>query len=92
MPPRRSGASRAFAAASAAAGVKVQVFGQSTDNARAFWNWQFIENLPELPQTRKMLMAACDVRLPVQLTQNDLDAVIDVLLGALQTATGTQAA
>lgn len=83
---------RAFAAASAAAGVKVQVFGQSTDNARAFWNWQFIENLPELPQTRKMLMAACDVRLPVQLTQNDLDAVIDVLLGALQTATGTQAA
>ncbi len=83
---------RAFAAASAAAGVKVQVFGQSTDNARAFWNWQFIENLPELPQTRKMLMAACDVRLPVQLTQNDLDAVIDVLLGALQAATGTQAA
>ncbi len=83
---------RAFAAASAAAGVKVQVFGQSTDNARAFWNWQFIENLPELPQTHKMLMAACDVRLPVQLTQNDLDAVIDVLLGALQTATGTQAA
>lgn len=83
---------RTFAAAGAAAGVKVQVFGQSTDNARAFWNWQFIEDLPELPQTRKMLMAACDVRLPVQLTQNDLDAVIDVLLGALQAATGTQAA
>jgi dTDP-4-amino-4,6-dideoxygalactose transaminase len=83
---------RAFAAASAAAGVKVQVFGQSTDNARAFWNWQFIENLPELPQTRKMLMTACDVRLPVQLTPNDLDAVIDVLLGAVQAATGSVAA
>jgi dTDP-4-amino-4,6-dideoxygalactose transaminase len=83
---------RAFAAASAASGVKVQVFGQSTDNARAFWNWQFIENLPELPQTRKMLMTACDVRLPVQLTPNDLDAVIDVLLGAVQAATGSVAA
>ena len=83
---------RAFAAASAAAGVKVQVFGQSTDNARAFWNWQFIEHLPELPQTRKMLMTACDVRLPVQLKPNDLDAVIDVLLGAVQAATGSVAA
>lgn len=83
---------RTFAATSAAAGVKVQVFGQSTDNARAFWNWQFIEDLPELPQTRRMLMTACDVRLPVQLTTSDLDAVIDVLLGAVQTAKGVRAA
>jgi dTDP-4-amino-4,6-dideoxygalactose transaminase len=30
---------RAFADAAAARGVKVQVFGLSTDNARAFWNW-----------------------------------------------------
>ncbi|MFT6089177.1 DegT/DnrJ/EryC1/StrS family aminotransferase [Sulfitobacter sp.] len=85
-------ATRAFADASAAAGVKVQVFGQSTDNARAFWNWQFIENLPDLPQTRKMLMTACDVRLPVHLKLSDLDAVINVLLGAVQTAAGTKAA
>ncbi len=83
---------RAFASASAAAGVKVQVFGQSTDNARAFWNWQFIEDLPELPQTRRMLMSACDVRLPVHLTPDDLDAVVDVLLGAVQAATDAQAA
>ncbi|SFS40594.1 dTDP-4-amino-4,6-dideoxygalactose transaminase [Sulfitobacter marinus] len=83
---------RAFANASAAAGVKVQVFGQSTDNARAFWNWQFIESLPDLPQTRKMLMTACDVRLPVHLTPRDLDAVIDVLLGAVQNAASSEAA
>ncbi|MEM9638940.1 MAG: aminotransferase class I/II-fold pyridoxal phosphate-dependent enzyme, partial [Pseudomonadota bacterium] len=56
-----------FARAADAAGVKVQIFGQSADNARAFWNWQFIEDLPELPQTRAMLMRACDVRLPVRL-------------------------
>ncbi len=83
---------RAFASASAAAGVKVQVFGQSTDNARAFWNWQFIEDLPELPQTRRMLRSACDVRLPVHLTQGDLDAVVDVILGAVHAATDAQAA
>jgi len=83
---------RAFAAASAAAGVKVQVFGQSADNARAFWNWQFIEDLPDLPQTRKMLMSACDVRLPVHLKIDDLDAVVDVLLGAIMAVTNAEAA
>ena len=83
---------RAFADASAKAGVKVQVFGQSTDNARAFWNWQFIQDLPDLPQTRAMLMTACDVRLPVQLQPAELDAIVNVLLGALATVTKSAAA
>jgi hypothetical protein len=74
---------RNFAAAADAAGVKVQVFGMNADNARAFWNWQFIPNLPELPQTRAMLMRACDVRLPVRLKQPELDAIVDVLLTAI---------
>lgn len=81
-----------FAATASQAGVKVQVFGQSSDNARAFWNWQFIKDLPELPQTRAMLMRACDVRLPVQLTKDQLDAVCDVLLTALAEAARAQAA
>lgn len=72
-----------FAESAGNAGVKVQVFGQSADNARAFWNWQFIKDLPELPKTRAMLMKACDVRLPVQLTIADCDAIADVLLKAL---------
>ncbi|MDW3222954.1 MAG: aminotransferase class I/II-fold pyridoxal phosphate-dependent enzyme [Paracoccaceae bacterium] len=80
-----------FAAFAGQAGVKVQVFGQSADNARAFWNWQFIENLPELPQTRAMLMHACDVRLPVQLSRGELDAVIGVLLDAADKAAPSKA-
>ncbi len=81
-----------FVAAAAAGGVKVQVFGASADNARAFWNWQFIPDLPELPQTRKMLMRACDVRLPVHLPVHTLDAVANVLLSAITTARKPQAA
>ena len=76
-----------FVSAAAAEGVKVQVFGASADNARAFWNWQFIPDLPELPQTRKMLMRACDVRLPVHLPTHTLNAVADVLLHAVTAAT-----
>ncbi|WP_415403633.1 DegT/DnrJ/EryC1/StrS family aminotransferase [Tateyamaria sp. SN3-11] len=77
----------AFVAAAGADGVKVQVFGASADNARAFWNWQFIPDLPELPQTRKMLMRACDVRLPVHLPTDTLNTVADVLLHAVASAT-----
>jgi dTDP-4-amino-4,6-dideoxygalactose transaminase len=79
---------RAFAAAAEAKGVKVQVFGLSEDNARAFWNWQFIPDLPELPQTRAMLMQACDVRLPVRLSRAELDAVADILLEAMSEVAG----
>ena len=79
----------AFAQAAAARGVKVQVFGQSTDNARAFWNWQFIPGpAPELPRTRAMLMRACDCRLPARLTKSDLDFISDALLDAAQQVTG----
>ncbi|MFO7921724.1 MAG: aminotransferase class I/II-fold pyridoxal phosphate-dependent enzyme [Nioella sp.] len=80
---------RAFAEAAAARGVKVQVFGLSTDNARAFWNWQFIPgDRPDLPRTREMLMRACDVRLPAQLTTPDLDFIAGALLSAAEDIKG----
>lgn len=79
---------RAFATAAEARGVKVQVFGASADNARAFWNWQFIADLPELPKTRAMLMRACDVRLPVRLTRAELDIIADILLAAMAEVAG----
>jgi dTDP-4-amino-4,6-dideoxygalactose transaminase len=71
-------------------GVKVQVFGRSSDNARAFWNWQFLEEVPDLPKTRAMLMSACDVRLPVQLQDSDLDAICDLLDASMDAATRHQ--
>ncbi|WP_171177330.1 DegT/DnrJ/EryC1/StrS aminotransferase family protein [Ruegeria sp. HKCCA4633] len=79
---------RTFAAASEARGVKVQVFGLSEDNARAFWNWQFLPEKFELPQTRAMLMKACDVRLPVRLTREELDVIADILLASVGEVTG----
>lgn len=78
----------AFANLAAERGVKVQVFGQSKDNARAFWNWKFIDDLPDLPKTRAMLMRACDVRLPVRLTRSELDVIADIILDAVHDAKG----
>ncbi|MEL6645746.1 MAG: aminotransferase class I/II-fold pyridoxal phosphate-dependent enzyme [Pseudomonadota bacterium] len=73
---------RAFAEVAGQAGVKVQVFGMSADNARAFWNWQFLGDVPELPRTRAMLMRSCDVRLPARLTGAECDFTAEVLMGA----------
>ncbi|MGB8624142.1 MAG: aminotransferase class I/II-fold pyridoxal phosphate-dependent enzyme [Paracoccaceae bacterium] len=80
---------RAFQDAAKARGIAVQVFGLSDDNARAFWNWRFIDDLPDLPQTRAMLMRACDVRLPARLTRAELDVIAGVLIDAAEEVKGT---
>src|SRR6056297_4835 len=83
---------RAFASAAAALGVKVQIFGMSTDNARAFWNWRFLpEASGELPGTRAMLMRACDTRLPARLTRDELDVIADALIAAAHDVMGVGA-
>lgn len=71
-----------FQAAAKARGISVQVFGMSQDNARAFWNWEFLGPTPDLPKTRAMLMRACDCRLPARLTQPELDFIATALTGA----------
>jgi dTDP-4-amino-4,6-dideoxygalactose transaminase len=72
----------AFVAQAADHGVSVQVFGLTQNNARAFWNWEFLGPQPDLPQTRAMLMRACDVRLPARLTLEDCDYIANALCTA----------
>ncbi len=80
---------RAFANAAAARGVKVQVFGLSADNARAFWNWHFLPGeTPDLPRTRAMLMRACDTRLPARLKRTELDLIAGALTSAADDVMG----
>ena len=81
-----------FQATTQDAGLNVQIFGRSSDNARAFWNWQFLEHTGDLPKTRAMLMKACDVRLPARLTLSDCDAVAAVILRGATAATQEAAA
>ena len=78
----------AFQHAAKARGVHIQIFGLSDGNARAFWNWHFLGPAPDLPQTRAMLMRACDTRLPARLTRPDLDFIADALIAAAEDAMG----
>lgn len=72
----------AFQAEAKTRNISVQVFGLSEGNARAFWNWEFLGPQPELPQTRAMLMRACDVRLPTRLSTEELDYIAQGLIAA----------
>ena len=78
----------AFQQAAKARGVAVQIFGLSAGNARAFWNWQFLGDPPDLPMTRAMLMRACDTRLPARLTRPELDFIAEALLAAAEDVKG----
>lgn len=79
---------RRFMATAKSEGLPVSIFGLSTDNARAFWNWHFIGDIPDLPLTKAMLMRTCDVRLPARLTQTDLNYIIAALQRAVAAVKG----
>jgi hypothetical protein len=78
----------AFLQEAKARGVSAQIFGLSEGNARAFWNWQFLGDPPDLPLTRAMLMRACDTRLPARLTRPELDFIADALISAASRVKG----
>jgi dTDP-4-amino-4,6-dideoxygalactose transaminase len=73
---------RAFQAEARGLGAPVSIFGLSEGNARAYWNWHFLPEMPDLPRTRAMLMRACDIRLPARLTPEHCDALAGAILAA----------
>lgn len=64
-------------------GIEMQVFGHS-DNARYFRNWKYsYHNPPSLPQTEEVITAACDFRIPLTFSKNDLHDIADIIRGLL---------
>lgn len=71
---------KAFESLTQERGVPVQTIGLSANNARAFWNWEYIGEQNDLERTREILMRACDVRLPVRLDRESLDMIANVIV------------
>lgn len=83
---------RQFETLAREAGAPVKIIGLASDNARAFWNWEFIEPEGDLSQTRKVLQRACDVRMPVRLGVEELEFVANAIVNAAAEAKGNTAA
>jgi dTDP-4-amino-4,6-dideoxygalactose transaminase len=54
------------------------------DNARSFWNWGFLGNIPYLPITTKELSTACDMRLCASFTEAHLYYIADRIINAAE--------
>jgi dTDP-4-amino-4,6-dideoxygalactose transaminase len=65
-------------------GLPLSAIGVDPENARAFWNWSYLENRSDLPETRASLMNTCDMRLSLSLTTEHLDYIADTILAALR--------
>ena len=56
-------------------GVKIQIFGID-DNARDFRNWQYsFDETPDLENTADIIACACDLRLPMTFTLEDIELI-----------------
>lgn len=60
-------------------GIELQVFGHS-DNARYFRNWKYsFHKTPDLKQTEDIITAACDFRIPLTFTTDDIQTIADII-------------
>ncbi|MGB4834373.1 MAG: aminotransferase class I/II-fold pyridoxal phosphate-dependent enzyme [Candidatus Moraniibacteriota bacterium] len=64
-------------------GVSLYVFGLHEGNARVFWNWKFIGNIPELPKTRSMLIKACDIRIPLTFGEDKIRTIANIVVKSI---------
>ncbi len=76
-----------FVKACADKGLKIQIFGLN-DNARDFRNWLYsYDEKPDLEKTSQVISCACDLRLPITFTLDDIEligAIINQVMAEMQ--------
>ncbi|MBC8352360.1 MAG: aminotransferase class I/II-fold pyridoxal phosphate-dependent enzyme [Planctomycetes bacterium] len=53
-------------------GIKISLLGLSEHNARCFWRWRFFDHNESCPNPRQLLMRTADMRLPLQLSDDNI--------------------
>ncbi len=70
-------------------GVIIQVFGRN-NNARDFRNWQYsFDDLPACEKTADIISFACDLRLPISFTQEDIELIGAIIIETMAEITAT---
>lgn len=64
-------------------GIAISIVGLDPDNARAYWNWEYLGKPSHLPKTRQLLESTCDVRLPATLSPSEAEAIGHVIVQAI---------
>ena len=62
-------------------GVEIKWFGDAEPKAftSRYDTWQYIENIPDLPKTRRVLSRTCDMRVPLTFDLEDCDLISQII-------------
>ena len=72
-----------FISQTANAGVQLQIFGKN-NNARDFRNWQYsFSEQPTCEQTANIISFACDLRLPMHFTLEDIELIGAIIIESM---------
>lgn len=63
--------------------IGISVFGIESDNARCYWNWEYLPTDEHLPKTKNILVAACDLKLPLYLEKDDMETIGNIIVQVL---------
>jgi len=76
----------AFLAECGHRGVEIKWFGWAEPNGftSSFDSWKYIEDLPELPATRKILDFMCDFRIPLTFSMEDCKTIALIIKSVIE--------
>lgn len=80
-----------FISNAAEKGVPIQVFGRN-NNARDFRNWQYsFTERPDCEKTAELISFACDLRLPMAFTLQDIEQIGAIIIESIEETLDTSA-
>ena len=62
-------------------GVELKWFGnqEPVGFTSAYESWQYLGDLPDLPNTKRILAVMCDMRIPLTFSLEDCDAILEII-------------
>lgn len=75
-----------FLAETAKRGVQIKWFGnkEPLGFTSSYDSWQYFKDLPELPNTKKVLATMCDIRLPLTFNTGDCSIIVAIIKDVLK--------
>ena len=73
---------RRFLAENEKRGIYLKWFGtaEPVGFTSAYHSWRYISNIPDLPETNRILSTLCDMRIPLTFTLDDCRLVIEIIV------------
>lgn len=67
-------------------GVEIKWFGAAEPSAftSRYDSWKYLGELPDLPNTKRILSMTCDIRVPLTFSEKDCQDIVDIIVDELK--------